>query len=121
MSDTGTDPEIAAAVRAAERALAGQLAGWATGMKDPAAFAQRFIAAMRAEGWRPPLRPRPEWHPVRRAPPGAPGDEYRALRRRATGHRMVCEPCRAEDHNECRGRTWCDCDHAPTTEGDTPR
>jgi hypothetical protein len=26
---------------------------------------------------------------------------------------MICEACRERRHGECRGGTWCDCQHEP--------
>jgi len=26
---------------------------------------------------------------------------------------MICVPCRKRHHDECPGRTWCDCQHLP--------
>ncbi|MGH3381532.1 MAG: hypothetical protein ACRDP6_43065 [Actinoallomurus sp.] len=26
---------------------------------------------------------------------------------------MICEACRERRHSECRGGTWCDCQHKP--------
>jgi hypothetical protein len=26
---------------------------------------------------------------------------------------MICEACRERRHGECRGGTWCDCQHKP--------
>ena len=26
---------------------------------------------------------------------------------------MICEACRDRRHGECRGGTWCDCQHKP--------
>jgi hypothetical protein len=28
---------------------------------------------------------------------------------------MICEACRERRHRECRGGTWCDCQHKPPT------
>jgi hypothetical protein len=28
---------------------------------------------------------------------------------------MICEACRERLHGECRGGTWCDCQHKPPT------
>jgi hypothetical protein len=28
---------------------------------------------------------------------------------------MICEACRERRHGECRGGTWCDCQHKPPT------
>ena len=28
---------------------------------------------------------------------------------------MICEACRERRHGECRGGTWCDCQHKPST------
>ncbi|MEV5708421.1 hypothetical protein [Actinoallomurus sp. NPDC052274] len=32
---------------------------------------------------------------------------------------MICEACRERRHDECRGGTWCDCQHLPP-ESDGP-
>ncbi len=24
---------------------------------------------------------------------------------------MICDPCKVRSHNNCRGGTWCDCQH----------
>ncbi|MCO5970512.1 hypothetical protein [Actinoallomurus soli] len=32
---------------------------------------------------------------------------------------MICEACRERRHGECRGGTWCDCQHLPP-EAETP-
>jgi ATP phosphoribosyltransferase regulatory subunit HisZ len=76
-----TDLEIQAAVDRAVTELARRLRPWAVAMADPEAFAAAFIAAMREEGWRPPLR-RPLAH--RRgtgAPPDRHADELAKARR----------------------------------------
>jgi hypothetical protein len=26
---------------------------------------------------------------------------------------MICEACRDDRHDDCRGGTWCDCQHLP--------
>jgi hypothetical protein len=26
---------------------------------------------------------------------------------------MICEACRERRHDDCRGGTWCDCQHLP--------
>jgi len=26
---------------------------------------------------------------------------------------MICVPCRKRHHDQCPGRTWCDCQHLP--------
>jgi len=26
---------------------------------------------------------------------------------------MICEACRERRHTDCRGGTWCDCQHKP--------
>lgn len=26
---------------------------------------------------------------------------------------MICEPCKDKSHAECKGTTWCDCQHKP--------
>ncbi|WP_165965152.1 hypothetical protein [Actinomadura bangladeshensis] len=26
---------------------------------------------------------------------------------------MICPPCRERRHEECRGGSWCDCQHRP--------
>lgn len=28
---------------------------------------------------------------------------------------MICQSCRDRHHEGCRGGTWCDCQHQPTT------
>lgn len=30
---------------------------------------------------------------------------------------MICEACRKRRHGECRGGTWCDCQHKPCVKG----
>ncbi|HTA11243.1 MAG TPA: hypothetical protein VK836_22180, partial [Streptosporangiaceae bacterium] len=32
---------------------------------------------------------------------------------------MVCAGCRAQRHEECRGGTWCDCQHQPPPKPET--
>jgi hypothetical protein len=34
---------------------------------------------------------------------------------------MICEACRERRHGECRGGTWCDCQHKPPAEELTGR
>ena len=29
---------------------------------------------------------------------------------------MICVECRQRDHEDCRGGTWCDCQHLPSQE-----
>jgi hypothetical protein len=31
---------------------------------------------------------------------------------------MICEPCRERRHDDCRGGTWCDCQHRPPVEAE---
>lgn len=75
-----TDPEIQYPVDRAVDELARRLGPWATCMQDPHAFAARFMQDLRDQGWRPPLRPGPDWRP--RPRPAEPNDEYRANRAR---------------------------------------
>lgn len=81
-----TDLEIQAAVDRAVTELARRLRPWAVAMADPEAFAAAFITAMREEGWRPPLRPGPDWRAPRRRPAG-PNDEYLNAKARALNTR----------------------------------
>lgn len=27
---------------------------------------------------------------------------------------MICHPCRDTEHHDCRGGSWCDCQHEPS-------
>lgn len=92
-----TDPDIQAAVDRAITELTRRLRPWAVGMADPHAFAAAYVNDyLRAEGWRPPLRPPPDWTSHRRPAPEAAADTARRgaeLARRAlttredtTGH-----------------------------------
>ncbi|WP_157610142.1 hypothetical protein [Spirillospora albida] len=29
---------------------------------------------------------------------------------------MICQPCRDRRHDQCRGGSWCDCQHQPARE-----
>ncbi|WP_433462643.1 hypothetical protein [Spirillospora sp. CA-128828] len=31
---------------------------------------------------------------------------------------MICESCRERRHEECRGGSWCDCQHVPAPGGE---
>jgi hypothetical protein len=31
---------------------------------------------------------------------------------------MICEACRDRRHGDCRGGTWCDCQHRPSEDTD---
>lgn len=53
------DPEIDHEEQRAATELARRLRPWASGMQGPELFAAAFIADLRREGWRPPLRPAP--------------------------------------------------------------
>ncbi|MDN3355163.1 hypothetical protein [Actinomadura sp. DC4] len=33
---------------------------------------------------------------------------------------MICEACRDRRHGDCRGGTWCDCQHRPPECEDPP-
>ena len=55
-----TEPEFQRAVDAAVTELARRLRPWVVAGADPDAIAATWIADMRAEGWRPPLRPAPK-------------------------------------------------------------
>jgi hypothetical protein len=33
---------------------------------------------------------------------------------------MICEACRERRHGDCRGGTWCDCQHQPADDDSTP-
>jgi hypothetical protein len=60
------DPEIDHEEQRAVAELARRLEPWADGMKGHQLFAAAFIADLRREGWRPPLRPAPP-HQARNA------------------------------------------------------
>jgi hypothetical protein len=34
---------------------------------------------------------------------------------------MICVACRRRDHEDCRGGTWCDCQHQPSPESLEPQ
>lgn len=55
-----SDSEVEAAENRAIAELERRLRPIVT-IQDPHAFARQFITDMRAEGWRPPLRPSPGW------------------------------------------------------------
>lgn len=48
-------------------------------IQDPRAFAERFIADLRAEGWKPPLKLAPSWKPTGGSV-SAPNEDWRAAR-----------------------------------------
>lgn len=69
----------------------------------------------------PELTFRALWHRVRHGewPPPAPRLPLSPVL--ATVHRphrpetpMICQPCRARDHQQCPGGTWCCCQHRTT-------
>lgn len=33
---------------------------------------------------------------------------------------MICEPCKDKSHAECKGGTWCDCQHRPPAQRIAP-
>jgi hypothetical protein len=33
---------------------------------------------------------------------------------------MICEACRDRRHGDCRGGTWCDCQHQPAENAPAP-
>jgi hypothetical protein len=33
---------------------------------------------------------------------------------------MICVPCRQQEHEDCRGGTWCDCQHEQSEEPPEP-
>jgi hypothetical protein len=33
---------------------------------------------------------------------------------------MICEACRERRHGDCRGGTWCDCQHQPAGDDIAP-
>jgi hypothetical protein len=33
---------------------------------------------------------------------------------------MICEACRERRHEDCRGGTWCDCQHQPSRDPEGP-
>jgi hypothetical protein len=35
------------------------------------------------------------------------------VRREEENEGMICEACRDRRHGDCRGGTWCDCQHKP--------
>jgi hypothetical protein len=49
-------------------------------IQDPRAFAEKFISDMRAEGWRPPLRPNPGWKQHATQPGSEPNQDYAAAK-----------------------------------------
>jgi hypothetical protein len=79
-----TDPEIERQEQLATRELASRLTGWAVGMKQPTEFAQRFIADLRAHGWKPPLDAPPDWR-TRNADPAAAHRGAQLARRALAG------------------------------------
>ncbi|MEV8632497.1 hypothetical protein AB0395_12645 [Streptosporangium sp. NPDC051023] len=34
---------------------------------------------------------------------------------------MICDRCKEHRHDECRGGSWCDCQHQPAGEAAKPR
>jgi hypothetical protein len=74
-----SDVEIEAAENRAVGELERRLRPIVT-IQDPRAFAERFIADLRAEGWRPPLRPNPGWKQTGTQPGSGPTAEFLAAR-----------------------------------------
>lgn len=37
--------------------------------------------------------------------------EMREAEKRMESHEMICVECRNDDHDSCKGGTWCDCQH----------
>ncbi|MFG2001734.1 hypothetical protein ACGFNU_21540 [Spirillospora sp. NPDC048911] len=74
-----SDVEIEAAENRAVTELERRLRPIVT-IQDPRAFAQRFIADMRSEGWRPPLRPSPGWKHDATQAGAAPNQDWKAAR-----------------------------------------
>lgn len=74
-----SDVEIEAAENRAVAELERRLRPIVT-IQDPRAFAERFIADMRAEGWRPPLRPNPGWKQTGTQTGSEPTPEWRRAR-----------------------------------------
>ncbi|MGI5272876.1 hypothetical protein ACQEUU_27270 [Nonomuraea sp. CA-218870] len=31
---------------------------------------------------------------------------------------MICDSCKDRRHDECRGGSWCDCQHQPPADGE---
>ncbi|MFF5261315.1 hypothetical protein ACFY4C_20425 [Actinomadura viridis] len=73
-----SDAEIEAAENRAITELERRLRPIVT-IQNPRVFAERFIADMRAEGWRPPLRPPPAWKQPAQSAAG-PNDDWKAAR-----------------------------------------
>lgn len=74
-----SDVEVEAAERRAAEELERRLRPIVT-IRDPQAFAQQFIEDMRAEGWKPPLKPTPGWkHHATQAGAG-PNQDWKAAR-----------------------------------------
>jgi hypothetical protein len=84
-----TDPEIDHEEQRAATELARRLRPWASGMQGPELFAAAFIADLRREGWRPPLRPAP--------PQQAPADRDTTARGAAEARALLAETLR-KDH-----------------------
>lgn len=74
-----SDVEIEAAENRAAAELEKRLRPIVT-IQDPRAFAEQFIADMRAEGWRPPLRSNPGWKQHAAQPGSGPNDTWKAAR-----------------------------------------
>ncbi|TDD97590.1 hypothetical protein [Actinomadura rubrisoli] len=74
-----SDVEIQAAENRAAGELERRLRPIVT-IQDVRAFAERFIADLRAEGWRPPLRPNPGWKQHAAQPGAGPNDDWRAAK-----------------------------------------
>ena len=93
-----TDPELQPAVDQAVRELARRLRPVTT-LRNVEAFAATFVADMRTEGWRPPLRPRPATRQLGTGvPPTQHADELGAARQAAAAaSRKLSDKARRAD------------------------
>ena len=69
---TTRDPDLQREIDRAVRELVRRLRPVVVGLQDLDDFARRFVEDLRAEGWRPPLRPGPDWRSLRDRPPADP-------------------------------------------------
>jgi hypothetical protein len=81
---TADDPDLAAAVEAAVDHLARRLKA-VSPLADPRAAAAEYVAWLRDQGWRPPLKPPPDWKHLHDRPASPPTAEWREAKAKITG------------------------------------
>jgi hypothetical protein len=80
MSEEKETSEFQPEIDRAVRHIASRFKPFVVGLQDLDGLCRQIVEDMRAEGWRPPLAPPPDWKALRDRPPADPNDAYRKAR-----------------------------------------